>query len=79
MGFVCAMMVKKGSLPRFAISCVLGGAIMVVGYGVYEWFVFGWSYAITAVPFNLIQWAGGVIGAIALYYPVKRIKGATLS
>lgn len=75
MGFVCATIMKNAKLPGFVLACILGGAIMVVGYGLFEWFAFGWTYAIAAVPFNLIQWVAGVAGAIALYYPIKRIKG----
>lgn len=75
MGLVCALLMKNAKLPRFVLACVLGGAIMVVGYGVFEIFAFGWAYAIGALPFNLIQWAAGVAVAAALYYPVKRAKG----
>lgn len=74
MGFVCAKLTKKGGLPRFVLSCVLGGAIMVAGYAAYEWALNGWAYMIAAIVGNLIQWAAGVAGATALYYPVKRIR-----
>lgn len=75
MGFVCSAIMRKSSkFSMFVLACITGGAIMVAGYGLYEWLCFGWAYAITTIPFNLIQWAGGVIGAVALYYPVKRIK-----
>ena len=59
---------------RFVLVCILGGAIMVVGYGVFEWVAFGWTYTIGALPFNLIQWTAGVVGAVVLYYPVRRIQ-----
>ena len=75
MGFVCATLMKDSKLSRFILVSALGGAIMVAGYGLFELFVFGWSYAVTSVPFNIIQWIAGVAGALALYYPVKRIKG----
>ncbi|MDD5016838.1 MAG: ECF transporter S component [Eubacteriales bacterium] len=75
MGFVCAILMKNAKLPKFVLACILGGAIMVVGYGLFEWFAFGWSYAISTIVFNLIQWVVGVAGAAVLYYPVKRIKG----
>ena len=75
MGFVCAKIMRKGELPRFVLACVVGGAIMVVGYGAYEAvFMGGWGYVTATVIANTIQWAGGVAGAIALYYPVKRIR-----
>ena len=75
MGYVCAKIMKKGGLPKFVLACVVGGAIMVVGYGAYEAiFMGGWGYVTATVIANTIQWAGGVAGAIALYYPVKRIR-----
>lgn len=75
MGLVCALLVRNSKFPKFVLACVLGGAIMVAGYGIYEWVLFGWAYAVSTLPFNLIQWAAGVLGAMALYYPVKRTKG----
>lgn len=75
MGFVCAVIMKKSKLPQFIFACIIGGAIMVVGYGVFEWIAFGWTYAMGTIVYNLLQWIVGVVGATALYYPVKRIKG----
>ena len=76
MGFVCAALIRAGGYKRFLISSIIGGAIMVAGYGLFELiFMGGWGYAATTVIGNLIQWAAGVIGATVLYYPVKRIKG----
>lgn len=76
MGFVCATLIKKGGYKRFLVSSIIGGAIMVAGYGLFEvLFMGGWGYAATTVISNLIQWAAGVIGATVLYYPVKRVRG----
>ncbi len=75
MGLVCAMMMRKVGLGKFFLACILGGAIMTVGYGVFEWVVFGWTYAAGTLPFNLLQWAAGVAVAVAVYYPVKRTRG----
>ncbi len=75
MGLVCALLMKKAGLPKFILACVLGGAIMVAGYGIFEWVAFGWTYAVGTLVFNLIQWAAGVAVAVALYYPVNRTKG----
>lgn len=75
MGFVCAKIMKNAQFPRFVLACVTGGAIMVVGYGAYEAiFMGGWGYVTATAIANMIQWAGGVTGALALYYPVKRIR-----
>ncbi len=75
MGLVCALMIRKGGLARFVAACILGGAIMTAGYGLFEWAMFGWSYAAGTLPFNLIQWGAGVGVAAIFYYPVKRTKG----
>ena len=79
MGYVCSKIMKNGEFPRFVLACVIGGAIMVVGYGLYEAvFMGGWGYVTATLVANLIQWAGGVAGAVALYYPVKRIRSVVL-
>lgn len=76
MGFLCAILMKNAKLPQYLLVCVMGGAIMVVGYGAFELvFMGGWGYVSTTIIPNLIQWGVGVAGAAALYYPVKRIKG----
>lgn len=77
MGLVCAAMMRNAKFPRFVLASIIGGSIMFVGYFIYEvLFMGGWGYAVQTLVGNLIQWAGGVAGAIALYHPVKRIKGA---
>lgn len=77
MGLLCAAMMKSGKFSRFVLASIIGGSIMFVGYFVYEvLFMGGWGYAVQTLIGNLIQWAGGVAGAIALYHPVKRIRGA---
>ena len=77
MGLVAgAMLVHNKSLYRFLFASIIGGAIMVVGYAVFEAFFFNTNQAIAAIPFNAIQWGGGVVVAVALYPAVKRIKQA---
>ena len=76
MGFVCASIMINGQFSRFVIACITGGAIMVVGYGLFEvLFMGGWGYIVATTIPNLIQWVGGVAGAVILYYPIKRIRG----
>ncbi len=75
MGFLCAKLMRNASFRKFLFVCVLGGAVMVVGYGAFEMvFLGGWGYVSTTIIPNLIQWGVGVAGALALYYPVKRIR-----
>lgn len=66
---------RYNALVMYVMVCILGGAIMVVGYGAFEYiFMGGWSYVVATIIPNLIQWAAGVVGGIVLYYPVTRIK-----
>ena len=74
MGIVCGTLMFKGSFAKFVFASVVGGAIMVAGYGLYEIFVFGTAYALTSLPFNLIQWAGGVGIALLLYVPFSKMR-----
>ncbi len=74
MGLACGIMMSKPSFGRFFAASVIGGAIMAGGYGIYEFFVFGAAYALTSVPFNLIQWGGGVGIALILYLPFSRMR-----
>jgi len=74
MGLICAIIITKPVFSKFLIACIVGGAIMVAGYGVYELLFFGAGTAVASLPFNLIQWAGGVIIALPLFKVVKGIK-----
>jgi len=75
MGLVCGRLMRDcETLRRFALAACLGGAIMVGGYAAFEAVMFNVNQALAAAPFNCIQWAGGVVVAIALYPAVKRIR-----
>jgi uncharacterized membrane protein len=74
MGFVCAVIITKPDFKRFVIASITGGAVMVAGYGAYEWLFFGAGSAAASVPYNLIQWAGGVVIALPLYKALKNIS-----
>ena len=76
MGLVAAKIAKNGSFKSFVIACLVGGAIMVIGYGLFEAAVFGIAVAIASAPFNLIQFAGGVILAMPFYAVLPRIRQA---
>jgi len=74
MGLTVGLMSHGKSFARFVTACAAGGLIMAAGYGLYELAVFGAEYAFASLPFNLIQWAGGVAAAAALYHAVMRLK-----
>jgi uncharacterized membrane protein len=77
MGFVCGSLMKQGDWKRFVLASILGGAIMVGGYALFEAFFFNINQALASVPFNCIQWAGGVAAATALF-PAARIVEKTM-
>lgn len=74
MGLVCGYMTVKPSLSRFVFACIVGGAVMVGGYGLFEYFYFGLAYAAGSVLFNLIQWAAGMAIAVVLYKPAVLMR-----
>lgn len=75
MGFLCAILMRNANFGKYLLVCMLGGAIMVVGYGAFEMaFMGGWGYVSVTILPNVLQWGVGIAGAAALYYPVKRIK-----
>jgi uncharacterized membrane protein len=77
MGLIAgAILVNNKGLSRFVLASVVGGAIMVAGYAAFEATFFNLNQALAAIPFNVIQWAGGVIVASALYPAVKTISRA---
>jgi uncharacterized membrane protein len=78
MGFVCGSLMRGESLKRFALASALGGGIMTGGYAVFETLFFNANQALAAIPFNMIQWAGGALVAIALFPAVKAV-GRTLN
>jgi uncharacterized membrane protein len=76
MGLCCGFLSAKKQFPMYAVSCVIGGAIMTVGYALYEFAIFGMTYAAASLPFNLVQWAGSTVIAIVLYPIAKRLLKA---
>lgn len=64
-GFLCGVIFKDNekifniTLP---LATIIGGLFMVLGYYLYEFFMFGYATAIASVPGNLFQ---GLVSAIA--------------
>ncbi len=77
MGLVVGLMSKKGSFALYAAACIISGAIMTIGYALFELPVFGIAYAVTSIPFNLAQWGINVVVAVALYPVIIRIQKVT--
>jgi uncharacterized membrane protein len=71
MGLICGKLMRTGDMKRFALAAILGGAVMVCGYAAFETLFFNANQALASVPFNCIQWAGGVAAAVALFPAVR--------
>jgi uncharacterized membrane protein len=75
MGFLFGKIAEKSkSFGRFIAAALLCGVVMVIGYFLYETIVFSGIYAASSIPFNLIQAAGSVLVAAAIYKPAGEIK-----
>jgi uncharacterized membrane protein len=75
MGFICGKLTYRKSFKRFLSGSIIAGAVMVAGYAVFEGFFFNLNQALAAIPFNAVQWAGGVAAAAALYPAVNGLYG----
>lgn len=73
MGFVVGVITKRHGFGFYALACVTGGGIMVLGYAVFEYFAFGPGNMLAGLPFNLIQWAVSVAVALAFYSGMRRL------
>lgn len=74
MGFVAGVLMKGQRFRSYLAGCAAGGAIMVCGYALFEMFMWDKAYAIAALPFNCLQWAGSFLISAALYALPKRLK-----
>ena len=74
MGFVCGTLMERDGFARFLAASVIGGAIMVGGYAVFDIVLFNQNQAIAGLPFNVAQWVCGVVVAAAFYPAVPRIR-----
>jgi len=61
-------------IKRFGsiVGAVVGGVVMVLGYFVTEYFLFGLGAALTEIPGNLSQVVFGMILGIPISYVIKR-------
>ena len=74
MGVAAAMLnQKRGRWGMTLGVLVLMEAIMLAGYGIFEWVMFGAAAALTGLLFNLIQMLGSIFIAMGLLGVVKKI------
>jgi uncharacterized membrane protein len=75
MGFLFGKMCEKAEdFKMFICAAALCGAVMILGYAVYEAVVFSLTYALSSLPFNIIQAVGSVAVAAVIYKPIVNIK-----
>jgi uncharacterized membrane protein len=74
MGFLAGAIAHKRGVKHTILAAALCGAVMVVGYGLYEIAVFDAGYAVASLPFNLIQWGGSVVATLALSPAIEKLR-----
>lgn len=78
MGLTVGLILRRKKFWLYVMACAIGGAIMTVGYALYETALpsFGFAYALVNIPFNLGQWGVSLAAAIILYPVAQRIYKA---
>ena len=65
MALICALVIKKSFSNKViilaAVGSLLSEIVMIVGYYVFEGFIYGFGASLVNVPFNAIQGGVGVI------------------
>ena len=72
----CIKREQLDALPRL-LSAIVGEMVMVGGYFVYEWILYGLAGATATIFGNLLQGVCGVLLAVALaaaLYPIKSVQ-----
>lgn len=74
--FACLEMMNKriGRLPSQIVGAVLAEIVMVLGYYVFEGFMYGFVPSAVNIPANAVQGAAGMILGIVLVKMFERLK-----
>ena len=74
--FACLKLVNKriGRLPSQIIGAVFAEIVMVLGYFVFEGFMYGFIPSAVNIPANAVQGAAGLILGIILVKVFERLK-----
>ena len=64
---------KHASALRRILSALLAEAVMVLGYFLYEWALYGIGGALPAISGNLLQAAGGLLTSLVLWQVLSPI------
>ncbi len=66
--------VKINSMIIFLITCLMSSVIMVLGYFLFEWFIFGYAVAIIGIVPNILQSLTGAILSLFFYKNAIKIQ-----
>ena len=74
--FACFKLINKriGKLPSQIIGAVLAEIVMVLGYYVFEGFMYGFVPSAVNIPANAVQGAAGLILGIVLVKVFEKLK-----
>jgi len=73
-GFVVGLFARRGGRLWTLAGCLVGGAVMVLGYFAVEYALYGVG-AFAELPGNVVQAAVGVAAAVTVGPAVKRVLG----
>ena len=74
--FACFKLMNKkiGKLPSQLIGSVLAEAVMIMGYFVFEGFLYGFAPSAVNIPANAVQGVAGIIIGIILIKVLEKTK-----
>ena len=74
--FACFRLMNKkiGKLPSQIIGAVLAEILMVMGYFVFEGFLYGFAPSLVNVPANAVQGAAGIVIGVTLIKVFEKAK-----
>lgn len=73
-GLLVGLLARRGGRTWALLGCVAGGLLMVLGYFLVEYFLYG-AGAFVELPGNLLQALAGVAVAYSLGYEARRVLG----
>ncbi|MEG0766138.1 MAG: ECF transporter S component [Clostridia bacterium] len=75
MGAIVGRMAQNKAYLRNGLSFVVAEAFMVLGYFVFEGFVYGWAGAVGAVLPNCVQGISGIVLGLVFSSVLPRLQG----
>ncbi len=74
MGVVCGALTFRPSFKKYVLACIVGGAIMLLGYALYDYLMFGAAVMLADMVGSFIQWGSCAVIAVAFYSPVLKLR-----